>query len=181
MATELLALAPRSDDLPGSDYEVRAITNLLGQDPTVLVGREATEDAFLQMAGDSDVLHLATYGSMNRQNPLFSWLDLAPGGTGDARLEVHEVYGLELDARLVVLSACETGLGAGSQTNAPAGDDWVSLTRAFLSAGADNVVASLWRVEDLATATLMDEFYRELGTGSRARRCTGHRPASADR
>ncbi|MEJ2548468.1 MAG: CHAT domain-containing protein, partial [Gemmatimonadota bacterium] len=140
----LLALAPRSGDLPGSEYEVRAITSLLGQDPTVLVGREATEQAFRQAAGDSD---------------------LAPGGTGDARLEVHEVYELELDARLVVLSACETGLGAGSQTNAPAGDDWVSLTRAFLSAGADNVVASLWRVEDLATATLMEKFYRELGDG----------------
>jgi len=163
--TELLALAPRSDDLPGSDYEVRAITNLLDDDPTVLVGRDATEQAFRDAAGDSDVLHLATYGSMNRQNPLFSWLDLAPDDTGDARLEVHEVYGLELDARLVVLSACETGLGAGSQTNAPAGDDWVSLTRAFLSAGSDNVVASLWRVEDLATATLMEKFYRELGDG----------------
>jgi CHAT domain-containing protein len=162
----LLALAPRSDDLPGSGYEVRAITDLLDDDPTVLIGQDATEEAFRAAAGRSDVLHLATYGSMNRQNPLFSWLDLAPGETGDARLEVHEVYGLELDARLVVLSACETGLGAGSQTNAPAGDDWVSLTRAFLSAGADNVVASLWRVEDLATATLMEEFYRELGAGA---------------
>lgn len=158
----LLALAPRSDDLPGSGYEVRAISGLLADKATVLVGAEATEEAFREAAGRSEVLHLATYGSMNRANPLFSWLDFAPGGTGDARLEVHEVYGLQLDARLVVLSACETALGTGTQTSAPAGDDWVSLTRAFLTAGADNVVASLWRVEDLATAALMEDFYREL-------------------
>jgi CHAT domain-containing protein len=162
----LLALAPRSSDLPGSGYEVRAITGLFGSQAHALVGAEATEEAFVEAADRFGVLHLATYGSMNRANPLFSWLDLAPGETGDARLEVHEVYGLQLDARLVVLSACETALGAGTHTNAPAGDDWVSLTRAFLSAGADNVVASLWRVEDLATADLMESFYRELGEGA---------------
>ncbi len=162
----VLALAPRSDDLPGSGYEVRAISELLDDRATVLVGKDATEEAFRAAAGASEVLHLATYGSLNRANPLFSWLDLAPGEAGDARLEVHEVYGLELTARLVVLSACETALGTGTQANAPAGDDWVSLTRAFLTAGADNVVASLWRVEDLATATLMEDFYRELDEGA---------------
>jgi len=159
----LLALAPRSQDLPGSGYEVRAITDVFSDEALSLVGAEATEEAFVQAADRFGVLHLATYGSMNRANPLFSWLDLAPGETGDARLEVHEVYGLQLDARLVVLSACETALGAGAHTDAPAGDDWVGLTRAFLAAGADNVVASLWRVEDLATAELMESFYRELG------------------
>ena len=162
----MLALAPRSDDLPGSGYEVRAISELLDDRATVLVGAEATEEAFRAAAGRSEALHLATYGSLNRANPLFSWLDLAPGETGDARLEVHEVYGLELNARLVVLSACETALGTGTQASAPAGDDWGSLTRAFLTAGADNVVASLWRVEDLATATLMEDFYRELDAGA---------------
>ena len=162
----VLALAPRPDDLPGSGYEVRAISHLMEEHVTTLVGRQATEDAFRKAAGQSDVLHLATYGSLNRANPLFSWLDLAPGEAGDARLEVHEVYGMQLDARLVVLSACETALGAGTQTNAPAGDDWVGLTRAFLTAGADNVVASLWRVEDLATAQLMQSFYRELDQGA---------------
>jgi len=161
----LLALAPRADDLPGSGYEVQAITGLFGGEAIALVLAEATEEAFREAAGGANVLHLATYGTMNRANPLFSWLDLAPGEFGDARLEVHEVYGMELDARLVVLSACETALGAGTQTNAPAGDDWVGLTRAFLAAGADNVVASLWRVEDLATAELMERFYRELREG----------------
>jgi CHAT domain-containing protein len=162
----LLAMAPRAADLPGSAYEVRAVAEYLGDDAHMLVGGEATEQAFRDASGSHRVLHLATYGSLNRSNPLFSWLDLAPGGSDDGRLEVHEVYGLDLHARLVVLSACETALGAGAQTNSPAGDDWVGLTRAFLTAGADNVVASLWRVEDLATAELMRRFYRELGDGA---------------
>jgi len=72
---------------------------------------------------------------------------------------VHEVFGLHLAADLVVLSACQTGLGAGALADVPAGDDWVGLTRAFLHAGAKHVVASLWPVADWATAALMERFY----------------------
>jgi CHAT domain-containing protein len=86
-------------------------------------------------------------------------VDLAPGGGQDGRLEVHEVLGLHLAADLVVLSACQTGLGSGAFADIPAGDDWVGLTRAFLHAGAANVVATLWPVEDWATAALMERFY----------------------
>ena len=145
-------------------YEIRSLARLFGDRTRTLTGGEATERAFRDLAPRHGILHLATVGSLNRANPLFSWIDLAPEGD-DGRLEVHEIYGLELDARLVVLSACETGLGGGALTTAPAGDDWVGLTRAFLTAGADNVLASLWRVEDLATARLMEEFYQQLGSG----------------
>lgn len=161
----LLAMAPRPTILPGSRQEVKAVSDLMGDQVLTLIGEQATEQIFRDTAGNYGVLHLATYGSLNRTNPLFSWLDLAPGASNDGRLEVHEVYGIRLHARLVVLSACETALGTGSQTNAPSGDDWVGLTRAFLTAGADNVVASLWRVEDLATAELMQRFYVRLGEG----------------
>src|SRR5436190_529108 len=80
---------------------------------------------------------------------------LAGGGGQDGRLEVHEVFGLTLSADLVVLSACQTALGSGALADVPAGDDWVGLSRAFLSAGAAQVVATLWPVEDRATADLM--------------------------
>ena len=103
-------------------------------------------------------------------NPLFSYVELSPDGATDGRLEVREVFDLRLRG-LVVLSACETAVGSGLLADVPAGDDWVGLVRAFLFAGASNVVASLWRVEDRATAVLMGRFYRELKAG--------HAPAAA--
>jgi len=92
-------------------------------------------------------------------------VDLAADSAQDGRLEVHEVFGLHLAADLVVLSACQTGLGAGALADVPAGDDWVGLTRAFLHAGAANVVATLWPVEDWATAALMERFYEGYAPG----------------
>ena len=80
----------------------------------------------------------------------------------DGRLEVHEVFGIDLNASLVVLSACETALGAGYLSEVPAGDDWIGLVRAFLSAGSSNVMATLWLVEDEPTAELIVGFYRRL-------------------
>jgi CHAT domain-containing protein len=112
------------------------------------------------------VLHLATYGVLNKQNPLFSFVDLAPGDGHDGRLEVHEVLGLSLSADLVVLSACQTGVGSGMLADVPAGDDWVGLTRAFLHAGAAAVVATLWPVEDRATAALVERFYDTYSSGA---------------
>jgi CHAT domain-containing protein len=105
------------------------------------------------------VLHLATYGVLNKHNPLFSFVELQSAGESDGRLEAHEVFGLDLSADLVVLSACQTGLASGALADVPAGDDWVGLTRAFLHAGAARVVATLWPVQDLATAALMERFY----------------------
>ncbi len=154
----VLAFAPRPDALPASRREVAAIARLAGAD--VLTGAAATEAAFRRDAPTRRVLHLATYGVLNKQNPLFSYVELAPGGSDDGRLEVHEVFGLQLAADLVVLSACQTGLGSGALADVPAGDDWVGLTRAFLHAGAAHVVATLWPVDDWATAALMERFYQ---------------------
>ena len=105
------------------------------------------------------MIHLATNGILNKSNPLFSFIQLETGDGQDGRLEVHEVFGLDLAADLVVLSACQTGLGSGALSDVPAGDDWVGLARAFLHAGAGNVVATLWPVDDWATAALMERFY----------------------
>src|SRR4029077_6392808 len=108
----------------------------------------ATEGVSRWDAPSRRILLLATCGVLNKQNPLFSFVDLAPDSAQDGRLEVHEVFGLHLAADLGVLSACQTGLGAGAVADGPAGDDWVGRTRAFLHAGAANVVATLWPVED---------------------------------
>lgn len=153
----VLALAPRPDALPASRREVAAIARLAGA--RVLTEEAATESVLRREASGYRVLHLATYGVLNKQNPLFSFVELASDDAHDGRLEVHEVFGLTLAADLVVLSACQTGLASGALADVPAGDDWVGLTRAFLHAGARNVVATLWPVQDLATAALMERFY----------------------
>ncbi|OLC70563.1 MAG: hypothetical protein AUH78_20530 [Gemmatimonadetes bacterium 13_1_40CM_4_69_8] len=165
MGEDVLALAPRSAALPGSRAEVEAIRSLYGTRATVLAGAAASEQAFRTAASRYGVLHLATSGVLNKHNPLFSFVKLAPGGTQDGRLEVHEVFGLALNARLVVLSACQTALGAGAQADVPAGDEWVGLVRAFFHAGASNVLATLWPVEDRTTAELIGRFYRQLQAG----------------
>ena len=159
-ATGMLAFAPRPDALPASRDEVATITKLGGANVRALVGSTATEAAFKREAPGRRVIHLATYGVLNKQNPLFSFVELAPGGAEDGRLEAHEVFGLRLNADLVVLSACQTGLASGALTDVPAGDDWIGLARAFLSAGAGSVMASLWPVQDRATAALMERFYQ---------------------
>ena len=164
----VLTLAPRPAALPASRNEVNAIARLAGADTRVLIGSSATEDTFRREASSRRVLHFATYGVLNKQNPMFSYIDLAPGGGEDGRLEVNEVFGLSLNADLVVLSACQTALASGALTDLPAGDDWVGLARAFLHAGAARVVASLWAVEDRATATLMERFYRSYSGGAAA-------------
>ena len=160
-----LALAPHVARLPGSAGEVRAIQATLGRDrTTVLTGAAATEQALRSAAPRHGILHLATYGVLNKHNPLFSYIELAPA-RDDGRLEVHEVFDLELNGQLIVLSACQTAVGSGALADVPPGDDWIGLMHAFLEAGAASVLASLWPVDDRATARLMQMFYRELATG----------------
>ena len=161
-ATDPLILGdPETDnpDLPRLDYaEAEQVAELFGAE--LLGGTEASEAALRAQVGEAGVVHLAAHGSFNPAAPLFSRLWLAPGGDEDGRLNVHEVYGLDLEqADLVVLSACQTQVGELS-----AGDEVVELNRAFLY-GAPTVVASLWPVDDEATGTLMVRFYTHLREG----------------
>ena len=181
-----LALAPHLDRLPASGQEVATFGRVGGSDVRVLTGAAATEAAFGREAPTRRLIHLATYGVLNKQNPLFSFIDLAPNGRHDGRLEAHEVFGLTLVADLVVLAACQTALASGAMTDVPPGDDWVGLSRAFLTAGAKNVMASLWAVQDRATATLMQRFYElyrdgadPAGTLAAAQRAMLAKPATA--
>jgi CHAT domain-containing protein len=167
-ADGVLALAPNPGSLPGSGREVDAIARAAEGRARVAVGPAASEAVFRREASRHRVIHLATFGVLNKQNPLFSYVALAPGAGEDGRLEAHEVFGLRLNADLVVLSACQTALGSGALTDVPPGDDWVGLTRAFLSAGAARVLATLWPVQDRATADLMERFYQRFFAGSDA-------------
>jgi len=104
------------------------------------------------------IIHFATHGLLNSEHPELSGLVLSlvdeNGKTRDGFLRLHEIYNLRLPADLVVLSACQTALGKEIK-----GEGLVGLTRGFMYAGAQRVVASLWQVDDLATAELMKRFY----------------------
>ena len=158
----LLAFAPSDTRLPNTIPEVRSIGRIFPNSSRVVTGKAATKTLFKQLAGDYDYLHLATHGSLNRNAPAFSVLELEPDGSNDGRLELYEIAALRLHARLVTLSACETALGKGYFTETPAGNEFVGLNRAFLGAGGENVLASLWTVNDKSTRLLMVRFYGHL-------------------
>ncbi|MBI4384657.1 MAG: CHAT domain-containing protein [Nitrospinae bacterium] len=152
-----LVLGNPSLDLKYAEQEARAVGNLLPS-PEILLRTGASETLFKKLSGGFDYLHLATHGRFQAESPLSSGLLLAPDAENDGLLTLGELYTLQLNARLAALSACETGLG-----KVVSGDDLVGLTRGFLYAGARSIVASLWSVDDQATADLMVRFYGALG------------------
>jgi tetratricopeptide (TPR) repeat protein len=158
---------PHLKPLTFAEREAQAIGTLYGITP--LLGSAATKAAVNEGAVQAGILHLAAHGSYNRHSPLDSVIALAPNpsGTDDGRLTVAEVYGLKLRAAdLVVLSACETQINDLSAGNVvSAGDELVGLTRAFFFAGTPSVIATLWSVDDEATALLMERFYTHLRAG----------------
>jgi CHAT domain-containing protein/Tfp pilus assembly protein PilF len=158
----LLAMAPSESHLPYAATEVRRIGEMFPRGSLVVAGKGATKTLFKQVAGKYDYIHLATHGSLNHNAPWLSSLQLQADDQTDGRLELHEILGLRLHARLVTLSACETALGSGYFADTPAGDEFVGMTRAFLGAGSQSVLASLWAVNDESTRDLMVRFYRHL-------------------
>lgn len=164
-------------DLPFAGEEARDIAALYDVQP--VIGKAATEEQLRSQANQASILHLATHGEYNANNPLFSQILFTDavggrdgidnngggnsgGGDSDGRLQVHEIYELDLTThtQLVVLSACQTQVGDASD-----GDEIIGLNRAFLFAGTPNVIATLWPISDQATALLMAEFYGFLQQG----------------
>jgi CHAT domain-containing protein len=164
----LLALGNPKIDRPGlpalplAETEVNDIARLYPYHE-VLTCEEATESNFRRLAPDYDILHLACHGELNSAYPLFSGLLLAPEADQDGELDVYEIFALDLKAYLVVLSACQTGLG-----NLTTGDELVGLSRAFIYAGTPSILSSLWMVEDESTAYLMKQFYQNLKKHNKA-------------
>jgi len=126
----------------------------------VLLRQEATKPRTRGPLGSQSLIHLATHADFDQEDPLGSALLLRPEGSDDGRLEVQEIFSLELNASLVILSACETSLGRIKE-----GDEVIGLTRAFIYAGTPSVITTLWKVNDRASYELMREFYRNLKSG----------------
>jgi CHAT domain-containing protein/tetratricopeptide (TPR) repeat protein len=142
-AESVIALTPRGTGLKATDFSAsRAL-------------------AKSRQLSQYRILHFATHGLLNSERPelsglVFSLVD-REGKPQDGFLRLHEIYNLQLNADLIVLSACETGLGKEIK-----GEGLIGLTRGFMYSGAPRVVASLWNVDDFATAELMKLFYQRM-------------------
>jgi CHAT domain-containing protein len=123
------------------------------------VGDHATSSVLRKKGPQSGLLHLATHGVYRQDNPMFSGIRL-----GDGYLNLYDLYQMRLDAKLVTLSGCATGMNFVA-----AGDELLGLQRGLFCAGATTLLLSLWDVHDQSTSQLMQLFYREfLQTGNMA-------------
>ncbi len=151
------------DRLPGTRIEAQEILKLVPANETF---QAFDFDANLSQATNSElsqyrIIHFATHGILNSQNPELSGIVLSlvnpQGQIENGFLQLEKIYNLNLPAELVVLSACETGLGKDIK-----GEGIIGLTRGFMYAGTPRVVVSLWSVADEATADLMTKFYQGI-------------------
>jgi CHAT domain-containing protein len=124
-----------------------------------VVGKDATRDRFRECLSGNHIVHFSGHGSFHAANPLSSALQLS-----DGVITAREIMESKIDADLVTLSACESGMNRMTD-----GDDIIGFARAFFHAGASSLIASLWRVEAESTKTLMGAFYSELVSGASKR------------
>jgi len=153
------------EELPWSEDEAKAIAGMV-PDPRqklTALGFDASVDTVLRGGlGDYRLVHFATHGFLDNMRPQMSSLALSRFDREGRALEIHDlrlqdIYNLQLNADLVVLSACQTALGKEIR-----GEGLMGLTRGFMYAGSARVLASLWSVEDRATSKLMEKLYRHL-------------------
>ena len=158
------------DRLPNSRKEVEEIATLFGKSATVRLDLQATETAVRQESRNHSILHFAIHGWLDDQIGLNSGLVLTrpelsgrkPTREDNGLLQAWEIFDqLRLNADLVVLSACDSGLGQEL-----GGEGLIGLTRSLQYAGARSIAVSLWEVDDASTAELMKAFYRQLQKGT---------------
>lgn len=159
-------LTPRSVShvsLKFNDQEVDTIQKIIGGQ--IFVGMDATESMFCDTAFNYQIIHIAGHGEADDRAGDYSYLaffETPNDSIENEWLFVREIYNLQLNAELIVLSACQTGLGQLHK-----GEGIIGLTRAFSYAGAKSIVNSLWNVDDHWTMLLMAEFYQNLKKGQR--------------
>lgn len=141
--------------LPAAELEAKEIAQLLGVE--AVTGAGATKTEVVSRMSGARYVHLATHGILDDKRGFASAIALAPSAADNGLLSADEIADLQLQAELVVLSACNTGRGRIT------GDGVIGLSRSFISAGAPSVLVSLWSVPDTPTALLMTEFYKNLG------------------
>ena len=147
-------------ELPGAEQEVQSVSKILRGD--LLIGKQASEAKFKELAPKYDILHLAMHTQLDEKNPLYSKLVFAePVDTlEDGFLNMYEVYGLKLNTKLSIISACRSGDGGLVK-----GEGLLSLARGFQYAGCPSMVAAQWRVDDFSGSDIMISFSQQLMKG----------------
>nr|WP_280842353.1 CHAT domain-containing protein [Rhodohalobacter sp. SW132] len=155
-----------------TNYETSTISGLFSERRTwmeylrpqqtkILAGEEATLNRFSQVnLKNYNFVHFATHAFVNEDYPEFSGIMMYPEAEGAGIAYVGDIYNMEFNADLVVLGACETGLGTTFR-----GEGLIGFTRAFIYAGASNLMVSMWKVNDQPTAYLMIDFYDHIRNG----------------
>ncbi|MEM9337277.1 MAG: CHAT domain-containing tetratricopeptide repeat protein [Bacteroidota bacterium] len=160
---KMVASLVRSEEmpLPGAKEEVLQIAELV--DGHAWTGHEVTVQTFRDKVADYNILHLAMHALLDDEDPMRSNFVFAnpDSSTADYYLYASEIYTMNLNARLAVLSACNSGAGTVKQ-----GEGIMSLSRAFVYAGCPSLVTSLWKTSDLASSAIMVDFYKNLKDGS---------------
>jgi CHAT domain-containing protein len=151
----------RLPSLPSTRVEATAIARILPPAQTsLLLGAEANRRQLLDNISSATVLHMATHAVLNEKDSYQSFLALQSGRTDTGKLTVADIYQWKLHSRLVVLSACRSGLGRIT------GDGIAGLNRALFYAGAASVLSSMWDIADKPTAEMLPRFYQALLTGT---------------
>ena len=147
--------------MTGDSEEVFKAQKLMRGD--AVLDKKATKYAFESLVGDYRIVHLATHGKANDKIGDYCFLAFTEqkDSVQNELLYVRDIYNLRLNADLVVLSACETGIGELRR-----GEGVISLARAFAYAGAKSLVTTLWSVNDKSTLNIMEGFYRQLRKGA---------------
>jgi|GEM_PF-2101972 len=128
---------------------------------TTCLDQAASEDAFIRLASNYDIVDLATHGEMNAVNSSECKLHFSPKAENDGMLHLGEIYNIDLDIRMAVLEACESGMGPNAR-----GEGVMSLARGFSYAGCRTIVTSLWKVpEEEITGDILNLFYKNLAEG----------------
>ena len=154
------------NELKYSKYEVESILQLLKSENNNLAYffADATEEKFKSKANNFNIVHISSHSFINETHPQISGIVFAQtpdkSSDEDGILYSGETYNLDLNADLVVLSSCESGLGKLVK-----GEGMMALTRGFIYSGAANIIFSLWKVPDKITSELMIEFYTQMLTG----------------
>ncbi|MEQ9403330.1 MAG: CHAT domain-containing tetratricopeptide repeat protein [Cyclobacteriaceae bacterium] len=146
--------------LPGAISEVSVISNFLNGESWI--NQEASESNFKNNSGRYSVIHLAMHSLLNSQDPVYSELlfNNETDSLNDGYLTIDEIYNLELNADMIVLSACSSGSGIILTGEGP-----ISFTRAFSYAGCPSVIMSMWKIPDAATSEIMIQFYKNIKSG----------------
>jgi CHAT domain-containing protein len=140
--------------------EVQSIARMFGAGAKVIANRLVTKQEVKESVRHRDVVHLSVHGRFDASEPMLSHLVLRQEGDDDGRLTAAEMFGLPLEqARLVVLSACES-----ARAEATHGNEILGIVRGLLYARAGTLVLSYWKVESAATAFWMNAFYSKLST-----------------